>query len=167
MPPAADTPGTEEEKAETQAASAETPRGAETPEPECGARGSALRNRHRNNWRTAPRISRQSRGLESTPAPIHAEWDPSTIQIEAVEGKTRFQDFDLPPEIMHAVADLGFEYCTPIQAEILPDALQGKDATGKAQTGTGKTAAFLITIFVNCSATPPRRRFGTGPRGRW
>ncbi|MCP4668877.1 MAG: DEAD/DEAH box helicase, partial [Deltaproteobacteria bacterium] len=49
---------------------------------------------------------------------------------------------------MHAIADLGFKYCTPIQAEILPSTLKGKDATGRAQTGTGKTAAFLITALT-------------------
>jgi len=48
---------------------------------------------------------------------------------------------------MHAIADLGFQYCSPIQAQSLPHTLAGHDVVGKAQTGTGKTAAFLITIF--------------------
>lgn len=48
---------------------------------------------------------------------------------------------------MHAIADLGFQYCTPVQAEILAGTLAGKDATGRAQTGTGKTAAFIIVIL--------------------
>ena len=60
----------------------------------------------------------------------------------------RFHDLNLPVEIMHAIADLKFQYCTPIQKEILTATLSGKDATGRAQTGTGKTAAFLITIFT-------------------
>jgi len=55
---------------------------------------------------------------------------------------------------MHAVHDLGFEYCTPIQAATLPRALAGVDVTGKAQTGTGKTAAFLITILAQLQRTP-------------
>ena len=63
------------------------------------------------------------------------------------EGKTRFHDLDLRQELLRAIAELGFEYCSPIQAGILPHTLQGHDAIGKAQTGTGKTAAFLITIF--------------------
>jgi ATP-dependent RNA helicase RhlB len=63
---------------------------------------------------------------------------------------------------MHAVADLGFTYCTPIQAEILPSTLNGKDATGRAQTGTGKTAAFLITVFTRLLNHPiPDRSVGT------
>jgi ATP-dependent RNA helicase RhlE len=53
----------------------------------------------------------------------------------------------LRDELMHGIADLGFHYCSPIQGAILPHTLQGHDAIGKAQTGTGKTAAFLITIF--------------------
>ena len=75
-------------------------------------------------------------------------WDPSEFIIPEVEGKKRFHDFDLPKEIMHAIFDLKFQYCTPIQMEILAKALEGKDAIGQAQTGTGKTAAFLITSMT-------------------
>jgi len=57
-------------------------------------------------------------------------------------------------EIMHAIYDLKFQYCTPIQKEILSSALTGRDATGKAQTGTGKTAAFLIAIFTKFIKEP-------------
>jgi ATP-dependent RNA helicase RhlB len=80
-----------------------------------------------------------------------------------VEGKTRFQDLDLPPEIMHAIADLGFQYCTPIQAGALPHLLQGRDLFGRAQTGTGKTAAFLLTMFAKFLRNPisGERRPGT------
>ncbi|MDK2857505.1 MAG: ATP-dependent helicase RhlB [Verrucomicrobiota bacterium] len=76
-------------------------------------------------------------------------WDPASFQVEPEKGKTRFQDLNLPVAIMHAIADLNFRYCTPIQAEILPLTLEGKDMAGKAQTGTGKTAAFLLGIFAN------------------
>ncbi len=75
-------------------------------------------------------------------------WDPASFKVEPEEGKTRFHDIDLPAEIMHAVDDLKFKYCTPIQAEILPLTLAGKDMAGNAQTGTGKTAAFLLGIFT-------------------
>ena len=76
-----------------------------------------------------------------------AAWDPSQFLVVPEEGKTRFHDLDLSPDLLHGIAELGFEYCSPIQAKILPHTLQGHDAIGKAQTGTGKTAAFLITIF--------------------
>ena len=55
---------------------------------------------------------------------------------------------------MHAIMDLGFQYCTPIQAEILPSTLSGKDASGRAQTGTGKTAAFLIAVITRMLNNP-------------
>ncbi len=87
------------------------------------------------------------------------DWDPSRFQVPALDGRSRFHDLNLPPEILHAIADLAFEYCTPIQAEILPQGLSGSDTTGKAQTGTGKTAAFLINIFTQLLRNPP-----AGPR---
>ena len=78
-------------------------------------------------------------------------------------GKVRFHDLGLPDPLMHAIADLGFQYCTPIQAEILPSTLQGKDATGRAQTGTGKTAAFIITVISHMMHKPAsaKRPVGT------
>jgi ATP-dependent RNA helicase RhlB len=81
-------------------------------------------------------------------------WDPALFKVEEIEGKTRFHDFDLSPDLMHAIADLGFEYCSPIQAQSLPYALQGRDVVGKAQTGTGKTAAFLAAIIDYLLKTP-------------
>jgi ATP-dependent RNA helicase RhlB len=61
---------------------------------------------------------------------------------------TRFDSFDLPPSLLAGLDDAGFKYCTPIQAAVLPVSLTGKDVAGQAQTGTGKTAAFLVTIFT-------------------
>jgi len=91
------------------------------------------------------------------------EWNPSDFETPAIEGKIRFHDLGLPDPVMHAIADIGFKYCTPIQAEILPNTLKGRDATGKAQTGTGKTAAFLITAITHLLHNPVkgRRRYGT------
>jgi ATP-dependent RNA helicase RhlB len=57
---------------------------------------------------------------------------------------------------MHAVYDLGFKYCTPIQGEIFPESFAGKDVTGKAQTGTGKSAAFIISILKHLQTNPPK-----------
>jgi ATP-dependent RNA helicase RhlB len=81
-------------------------------------------------------------------------WDVSQFKVPPAEGKTRFHDFDLSDPLLHAISDLGFEYCTPIQAEILPSSLSGKDASGRAQTGTGKTAAFLITVITRMLNKP-------------
>ena len=76
------------------------------------------------------------------------KWLPKDNPVEKEEGKIRFYDLPIPNSVQHAIADLGFKYCTPIQAEILTHTLKGKDAIGKAQTGTGKTAAFLLTSIV-------------------
>ena len=90
----------------------------------------------------------------SVGAALKARWDVSQFKVPPAEGKTRFHDFDLPNPLLHAISDLGFEYCTPIQAEILPSTLSGKDASGRAQTGTGKTAVFLITVITRMLNNP-------------
>ena len=61
--------------------------------------------------------------------------------------ETRFSELDIHPDVQKGIETLGFEFCTPIQAIALPIALQGKDVSGQAQTGTGKTAAFLIACL--------------------
>lgn len=82
-------------------------------------------------------------------------WDLSRFEVPPKEGETRFHDLGLGLELMHAIADLGFQYCSPIQAQVLPYTLDGYDAIGKAQTGTGKTAAFLITAITDLLNNPP------------
>jgi ATP-dependent RNA helicase RhlB len=90
-------------------------------------------------------------------------WNRNQFSVPEAEGKTRFHDLDLPDPVLHAIADVGFHYCTPIQAEILPSTLNGRDAFGRAQTGTGKTAAFLIAVLTRMLNAPPR---GKQPPGR-
>ena len=68
----------------------------------------------------------------------------------------RFASLDLEPSILRGIEDAGFEYCTPIQAQSLPAVLAGRDVEGQAQTGTGKTAAFLVGI-MNVLLREPRR----------
>lgn len=60
---------------------------------------------------------------------------------------TKFGELDIHEDVQKGIAETGFEFCTPIQAMALPIALNGKDVSGQAQTGTGKTAAFLIACF--------------------
>lgn len=59
----------------------------------------------------------------------------------------RFDELNLPEQVQRGVAETGFTDCTPIQEQTLPISLSGKDVAGQAQTGTGKTAAFLVTMF--------------------
>ena len=95
----------------------------------------------------------------------HAAWSLDSFVVEPVEGKRRFHDFDLPSEVMHGIADLGFKYCTEIQALSLEQALAGKNIAGKAQTGSGKTAAFLVAILTRYLRTPEHRaKAGGTPR---
>lgn len=58
-----------------------------------------------------------------------------------------FRKLNADERIMSAIAELGFVNCTPVQKQALPPSLEGKDVTAMAQTGTGKTAAFLITVI--------------------
>lgn len=79
--------------------------------------------------------------------------------------ETRFSDFDLPESIAKGIEAAGFAFCTPIQAETLPLALKGQDVAGQAQTGTGKSAAFLIAALNHLLKNPaPEGRKPTQPR---
>src|SRR6201996_5458239 len=66
-----------------------------------------------------------------------------------------FQSFGLAPLVMEGIRDAGFTVCTPIQAQTLPIALAGRDVAGQAQTGTGKTAAFLVAMYQALLTRPP------------
>ncbi|MGA9423284.1 MAG: DEAD/DEAH box helicase, partial [Rhodanobacteraceae bacterium] len=71
-----------------------------------------------------------------------------------------FESFDLHPRLLSGLHATGYVRCTPIQALALPDALAGRDVAGQAQTGTGKTAAFLVAVInrlLVASALPARK----------
>lgn len=67
---------------------------------------------------------------------------------------TKFEQFDLADSLKKALSTAGYSHCTPIQAQSLPILLQGKDIAGQAQTGTGKTLAFLVATFNHLLNTP-------------
>src|SRR5210317_1358864 len=67
----------------------------------------------------------------------------------------RFDTLDIHDDLRSGIADAGFEFCTPIQASTLPIAPKGHDVAGQAQTGTGKTAAFLISAYQRLLTSPP------------
>ena len=81
----------------------------------------------------------------------------------------KFEDLDLNDDVLDALYDMRFEECTPIQEKCIPVILSGKDVLGVAQTGTGKTAAYLLPILsklddggypkeaVNCVIMSPTR----------
>ena len=61
---------------------------------------------------------------------------------------TKFSDLALDPRVLQAVTDSGYEIPTPIQAQAIPPALEGRDVLGIAQTGTGKTASFVLPMIT-------------------
>ena len=67
----------------------------------------------------------------------------------------RFADLPLSAGLQQGIAEAGFSQCTPIQSKTLPIALDGQDVAGQAQTGTGKTAAFLLALFHRLEQHPP------------
>jgi ATP-dependent RNA helicase RhlB len=65
-----------------------------------------------------------------------------------------FSSFNLQPALLAGLENAGFSRCTPIQALTLPITLAGRDVAGQAQTGTGKTLAFLVTVVNRLLARP-------------
>ena len=112
-----------------------------------------------------PRPPQSERSSTPKRPPVdESPWELSEFQVEPQEGKARFHDLDLHPKLMRSIHALGWEYATPIQGEILPGTLKGKDMAGRAQTGTGKTAAFLISIINHCLNKPLQKHSMSCPR---
>jgi ATP-dependent RNA helicase RhlB len=90
------------------------------------------------------------------------ETNPSVAAAVAAETDHRpltdvvFENFGLHPLLLQGLNDAGFIRCTPIQALTLPVALPGRDVAGQAQTGTGKTAAFLVAVMNRLLTQPAR-----------
>jgi len=76
------------------------------------------------------------------------------VEKPRAAAQVKFDTLKLDVTVQKGIDALGFEFCSPIQAQILPHTLGGNDAIGKAQTGTGKTAAFLVTIFNDLLSHP-------------
>ena len=138
------------------------------------AKNSAAPQERRPRWEKAPagageaRRPRRSRSRgedrperaeNAAPRPEQAKKEtpvcPDELKdIPVCPGKTRFLDLALDRRVQFGVQHAGFEYCTPIQAMTLPVLLEGRDLAGKAQTGTGKTAAFLLAAFTKMLDKP-------------
>ena len=88
----------------------------------------------------------------------------TNIEPEDQISSLGFSELPLDPALHQGIADAGFSACTPIQAQSLPIALGGRDVAGQAQTGTGKTAAYLIALFQHLIEQPPLKVSESGPR---
>ena len=87
--------------------------------------------------------------LNTTDGPETAEVVLAGADLEEIDTAPRFADLDLPAALLRAGKDLGFEIPTAIQAAAIPELLAGRDITGVAQTGTGKTAAFGMPLLAS------------------
>ncbi|VAW72062.1 ATP-dependent RNA helicase RhlB, partial [hydrothermal vent metagenome] len=77
----------------------------------------------------------------------------------------RFDQYNLPDSLLQGLNQAGFQQCTPIQADSLPISLGGQDVAGEAQTGTGKTIAFLVAVYNKLLTEPaPEHRKPDQPR---
>ena len=84
---------------------------------------------------------------------------------ESQSATPTFDSLGLVPPVMEGIREAGFKNCTPIQAQTLPIALLGRDVAGQAQTGTGKTAAFLVALYQALLTKPaPASRGPTSVR---
>ena len=116
-------------------------------------------NRKRNSSQGRSRFnggrSRGSRGSQRGGARKQPTFDPSQfinknpveIKEEVYVAKHTFAEFGFHPDIAKTVAGLGIEHPSPIQDQSIPHIMEGKDIIGLAETGTGKTAAFLLPLI--------------------
>ncbi len=81
---------------------------------------------------------------------------------------TAFQTLALKPALLAGVDTLGYAQMTPVQAQSLPPMLEGRDVIAQAQTGSGKTAAFGLSLLQRWTRTPSAcRRWCCAPRANW
>ena len=107
------------------------------------------------DWRSGPR-----RGFNTAPIPIQplALTGPRICCGRASSGAftLSFSTLGLAPELLRAVSAQGYTDPTPVQREAIPLVLAGRDLLAGAQTGTGKTAAFVLPMLQRLARDPPR-----------
>ena len=107
----------------------------------------------------SPAARRPRRVAEPKPtSPVAAAAPGNLAAAEAATIDISFADLGLTAPMLKALRDAGYERPTPIQAQAVPLALKGRDIIGLAQTGTGKTAAFVIPIIERLLGGPARTR---------
>jgi len=89
--------------------------------------------------------------------------DEAVIKTAEHEIKHKFSDFQIDARLLNNISQKGFENPTPIQDQSIPPALEGRDVIGIANTGTGKTAAFLIPIINKMLANPNEKALILAP----
>ncbi len=95
----------------------------------------------------APAARRQKRVMPTFDPTQFINKNPVEIKEEAYQSKHRFSDFAIDGRLKKTIAEMGLETPSPIQDQVIPLILEGNDVVGLAETGTGKTAAFLIPLI--------------------
>jgi len=102
---------------------------------------------------TSKKVTRRRGRKRRVSAPVPSGAKTEAVIVEAGEKKdndlstVRFDELGVDSRLLKGVEDAGFEFCTPIQARSLPSLLRNEDIAGQAQTGTGKTAAYLLATM--------------------
>lgn len=97
---------------------------------------------------TSPPAKSVKAASSGSPKPKARKRQPKIVPADFPPLGEDFKVLDLPEKLNLAIRKLNFSACTPIQKEVLPHSLDGEDVIAQAQTGTGKTAAFLISIIT-------------------
>lgn len=102
---------------------------------------------YRKSFNNRPRFSRQKRKEKTVDVSLLVRKNAQNIVQEPQEIKHQFSDFLINDQIKRAIAAKGYLEPTPIQDKVIPLVLEGRDVVGIANTGTGKTAAFLVPLI--------------------
>jgi superfamily II DNA/RNA helicase len=103
-------------------------------------------------------VSRQIQGFQSgNPGRVQG-CGHAAAHLNNASSMTSFSDLSLDPRVLQAVTDTGYTTPTPIQIQAIPSALEGRDVLGIAQTGTGKTAAFVLPMITHLAKGRARAR---------
>ena len=94
------------------------------------------------------------RGVRIDPARFVNKAIAADKSEQAIAAEYKFNDFDINIQLKKVIADKGYVNATPIQAKAIPQVLKGSDVVGIADTGTGKTAAFLVPLINKALSNP-------------
>src|SRR5439155_2558939 len=108
---------------------------------------------------TGPEFSGAARSPWTDAVSVCACAAPARLRI-FMESKMNFESLQLAPELMRALTTCGYTSPTPIQQQTIPALLAGRDVIGSAQTGTGKTAAFVLPALQRLAAARGTARSG-------